>query len=168
MEFKSAALGLALVSLALGVGMPVSVYAQVPSAYSFTLQGSSLVTCWYFGVEFSASPGEPVVVQWNENITGYGPIAFAVYIISLKSAPPVWFCDEGPVYVYWNQGAYGTANWSAPSAGGYAVLLVNTSLYAISGTISITSPNATLSPSPIGPATVRRVVCMGPNCEGGP
>jgi CubicO group peptidase (beta-lactamase class C family) len=140
--------------------------AQTPSALSFTLPGGSLVSCWFYGVSFSATEGQKLTLQWSENPSASGPVSLDFYIVPLASIQRVWLCEEGPVSLYWNDGAYGTANWAAPSTGGYVVLLVNYSYHSVSATISVTGVNATISTTPIGPNPVRRETCLSPGCIG--
>jgi hypothetical protein len=166
MRLKSTAFGFVLVFVALGTITSLPASAQTPSAFSFTLQGSSLALCWFYGVSFSATQGQQLTVQWSENTTGVGPVSLDFYIVRLASTNQRWFCDSGPGYLYWNDGAFGTANWAAPSTGGYAVLLVNYSYHSVSGIISVTAANVTLSATPIGPGTVRRLMCLSPSCIG--
>ena len=163
MWLKSTAFCLALTFLALGsIGSPPAM-AQSPSAFSFTLQESSLVGCWYYGVSFDGTQGQQFTAQWSQSPSAVGPVSVNFYISPLEAVQQIWLCDKGPVNIYWDDGAYGTANWAPPSTGGYAVLVVNYGPYPVSGTISITSGNATLSATPIGPAFARRIV---PSCGG--
>jgi hypothetical protein len=166
MKIKLIACGLILAFLAAATTAPVPAFAQTPSSFSFSFPGSSLVTCWFYGLGFDATQGQQVTVKWSENPLPGGPISLDFYIVPLASLHQIWLCEDGPVYLYWNDGAFGTVNWSAPSASGYAVLLVNYSYYPVSGRISVTGINFTLSASPIGPSTVRRHYCVGANCEG--
>ena len=169
MQPKSIALALILVSLTLGAVPSRRAFAQSPSSFSFTLQTSSFVSCWYFGISFDATQGQQISVQWSENSTGVAPVSLDFYIVPERSLNQLWLCDQGPVYAYWNQGSYGAANWVAPLTGAYAVLVVNYSYNAVSGMISVNALNSSLSANPIGPATVRRVSCMGgPPCMGSP
>lgn len=166
MGLKSIAFGFVLVFVVLGAFAALPASAQASSAFSFTLQGSSAAACWYYGVSFGATEGQQVTVQWSENQSGIGPVSMDFYIAPLTSIQQVWSCDGGPVNLYWNDGAYGTANLSAPSTAAYAALVVNYSQYPVSGTFSITTPNGTLSPTAIGPSTARREVCVAPSCLG--
>jgi len=163
---KSTAFGFVLVFVVLGALTALPASAQASSAFSFTLQGSSAVACWYYGISFSATQGQQVTVQWSENQSGVGPVSMDFYIAPLASIHQVWSCDDEPVNLYWNDGAFGNANWSPPSTGAYAALVVNYSQYQVSGAISITTPNGTLSPTAIGPSTARREVCVAPSCLG--
>lgn len=163
MWFKSTTFGIALVFLTLGTTGLLPVIAQAPSTFSFSLQESSLVTCWYYGVSFDGTQGQQFTVQWSENPSAVGPVSVNFYIAPLMVARQNWLCDKGPVNLYWADGAYGTANWFAPSTGAYAVLVLNYGPYPVSGTISVTTVNATLSATPMGPTAVRRIV---PSCGG--
>ena len=155
MGLKSTAFGLALVFLTLGwVGL-LPAMTRTQSAFPFTLQGSSPVVCWFSGVVFDGTQGQQFTLQWNETLSARGPVSVDFYIAPLAAIQRMWFCDNGPVYLYFNDGAYGTANWSAPSTGAYAALILNFSPYPVSGTTSIITVNATLSATPIGPGTVR-------------
>jgi len=165
-RLKSTAFGFALVLVALGIIAPLPASAQTPAAFSFTLQGSSLALCWFYGVSFSATRGQQLKFLWGENSTGLGPVSLDFYIIRLTSINQRWFCDSGPAFLYWNDGAFGMANWVVPSTGGYAVLLVNYSYHSVSGIISVTAANVTLSATPVGPGTVRRLMCLSPSCVG--
>jgi hypothetical protein len=166
MRLKSTAFGFVLVLIALGAITSLPASAQTPSVFSFTLEGSSLALCWFYGVSFSVTQGQQLMVQWGENSTGLGPVSLDVYIARLGSINQRWFCDSGPGYLYWNEGAFGLANWSAPSTGAYVVLLVNYSYHSVSGIISVAAANVTLSATPIGPGTVRRLMCLSPSCIG--
>jgi hypothetical protein len=166
MRLKSTAFGFVLVLIAMGAFILLPASAQAPSAFSFTLPGGSLVSCWYYGVSFTATEGQRLTLQWSENPSGIGPVSLDFYIVPLASIQRIWLCEEGPVSLYWNDGAYGTANWAAPSTGGYAVLLINYSYHTVPGMISVTATNATLSATPIGPSTVRRETCLSPSCIG--
>lgn len=165
MGLKSAVFGFMLMFLTLGSVGLLPVTAQASSAFSFTLQESTPGLCWYFGVGFNATEGQRFTVQWSQNASAVNaPVSVNFYIAPLPGVYQNWLCDVGPVqYLYWNDGAYGTANWSAPSTGPYAALVVNYSQYPISGTISVTTVNATVSVTPIGPNTVRRIpqYCVG-------
>jgi len=135
--------------------------AQTSPAFPFTLLGSSVVDCWFFGLAFSATGGQQFVVQWNENPTLVGPVSVDFYITPLDALHHPWLCDNGPVRLFWNDGAYGTADWSSPFARAYAAIIVNYSQYTISGTLSIAGINATVPATPIGPmTTIRRL----PHC----
>jgi len=166
MQRKIVTLALFFVFLTLGTAPGLRAYAQMTSTFPFTLPSSSLVDCWYFGASFYATQGQNFIVQWRENPSDIGLVSLDFYIVPQRSVHQPWLCDDGPVYLYWNEGAYVTANWVAPSAGAYAVLLVNYSYKSVSGVISVTAPNATLSANPIGPSMVRRIICIGPSCTG--
>jgi len=156
--FKSVGFGLGLVLLTLSSIGLIPLSGQSSPAFPFTLQGSSLASCWYYGVGFSAAGGEQITAQWSEAPSPVGPVSVNFYIAKLTAVHQTWLCDQGPVNLYWNDGAYGTANWAVPSTGGYAVLVVNYSQYLVSGTISVTIVNATISATPIGPSPVRRAL----------
>jgi len=154
-RLKSTAFGLALVFLTLGwVGL-LPAMARTQSAFPFTLQGSSPVVCWFSGVVFDGTQGQQFSLQWNETPSVRGPVSVDFYIAPLPAIQQVWYCDNGPVYLYFNDGAYGAANWFAPLTGAYAVLVLNFMAYPVSGSISVTTANATLSATPIGPSAVR-------------
>ena len=76
-------------------------------------------------------------------------------IVSPSSIREVWFCDTGPVWLYSNSGAFGSANWAVPSAGEYVVLLVNYNYGSVSGTLSIMAVNTTVAATPISYAMAR-------------
>lgn len=160
-----AAVTLTLITLAAVSTLPVS--AQTPSAFQFTLPSGSLTACWYYGVSFGVTQGQQVTVNWSENTSESGPVSLDFYIVPEMSLGQLWLCQQGPVNVYYDDGAIGTASWTAPITGGYAVLLVNYSYYSVSGVISITPTNATLSASPVGPSSVRREACISAGCVGG-
>jgi len=151
---KPLTLGIVLLSLTVCAALPFA-YGQAASVFPFNLPSSSLVSCWFFGVTFQATQGQAITVQWSENLSSTGPISMDFYIVPASSFRSHWFCEEGPAYLYWNDGAYGIANWVAPATYGYAAILLNYGSYAVSGTLSITTPNATISASPLGPSTVR-------------
>jgi len=143
---------------------PVS--AQAYQTSSFSLSGTSIVSCWYYGVTFNATLGERFSVKWNENETGNIPTALDLYIVAPSAIHEIFFCDNGPVWLYSNSGAYGSANWAAPSAGEYVVLLVNNNYSPVSGTLSIMAVNATVTASSIGYATARQPPpCLANDCS---
>jgi CubicO group peptidase (beta-lactamase class C family) len=160
MELESAALGFALVFLTLGAAGLLPATAQASSVLPFTLQESTPALCWFFGAGFNATSGQQFTVEWTQNPSAVNaPVSVNFYIAPLPEVYVNWLCDVGPpAYLYWNDGAYGTANWSAPSTGLYAALVVNYSQYPVSGTISVTTVNATVSVTPIGPRFVRRML----------
>ena len=162
MRAKALTLGILLLSLTVGAAFPFA-YGETSPAFSFNLPPSSLVDCWFSGVTFQATQGQAITVQWSENLSSAGPISMDFYIVPASSFRQHWFCDEGPAYVYWNDGAYGIANWVAPWTGGYAAILVNYGSYSVSGTMSVTTPNATVSANPLGLSTVRRT-CYSNAC----
>jgi len=168
MRLRSVAFGLAIILLSLGSIGIQPIGAQTSAGFPFTLAASSAAYCWYFGVAFSATNGQQFTVQWNEALTGAVPVSVNFYISQADAIQHPWLCDNGPVDLYWNDGAYGTAEWLAPSAGTYAAIIVNYSNYPVSGTLSIAAINATVSATPIGPVTtIRRLpicVYMHPNC----
>jgi hypothetical protein len=165
MALNSIALSVVFLCLVLGfIVAPAS--SQARPSFSFKLPSGSLVTCWFYGVSFSAPQGQQVTVQWSENPGNVGPVSLDFYIVPLASIHKIWFCDEGPAYLYWNDGAEGIVNWSVPSEGSYAVLIVNYSYQSVSGSISLTAANSTLSTSTLGAEIVRRSICSSPGCPG--
>jgi hypothetical protein len=139
---------------------------QAPVTFSFALNGSSFVSCSYWGVTFNANPGQRFIVQWSE--TAGTPTSLDLYIVTQTSIQETWFCDTGPVELYSDSGAFGSANWAAPSAGGYVVLLVNNNYNSVPGTLSITPINATVTVTPIGYATAREPpLCQANDCARG-
>jgi len=164
---KLAALGVILVIITL-LTAPFPASAQASSAFPYNLSGSSITSCWYFGIDFGATAGEPVTVQWSQNPTGEGAVSVNFYIAPLPEVQRIWLCDDGPVYMYSNDGAYGVANWTAPATGQYAAIIVNYSQYPLSGMMSLTTPNGTTSATPMGPNMVirRLLICLYPDCIG--
>ena len=165
-KIKSAAISISFLIVVLAAATAYPASAQALSSFPFTLQGSSITACWYYGVSLAVTAGQHLTVQWSENPEIVGPTSLNFYIAPLASIQRVWLCDTGPVFTYWNDGAYGTTNWTAPSTGEYVAILVNYSYYSVSGTISLNIANSTLSASPIGPAAVRRQICVAPSCAG--
>jgi hypothetical protein len=142
---------------------PVS--GQTIPVYSFSLNGTSYVVCWYWAVMFNATRGERFSLRWNE--TGGIPTSLDLYIVAPTSIRGVWSCDAGPVWLYSNSGAFGSANWVAPSGGDYVVLLANNNYYPVSGTLSIMAVNATVTATPMGYAMARQPPpCLGIECVG--
>jgi len=142
---------------------PVS--GQTNPAYSFSLPGTSYVSCSYWGVTFNATQGEQFSVKVSE--TGI-PTSIDLYIATSPSIGQVWFCDTGPVSLYYNSGAFETSNWVAPSVGEYVVLLVNYNYGSVSGTLSIVAVNATVTATPIGYAMARLPPpCLANSCSRG-
>ena len=160
MELKSTALGFALVFLILAPAGLIPAAAQASSVLSFTLQQSTPALCWFFGAGFNATSGQRFTVRWTQNPSAVNaPVSVNFYIAPLPAVYVNWVCDVGPpAYLYWNDGAYGTATWSAPSTGLYAAVVLNYSQYPVSGTISVTTANANVSVTPIGPRFVRRIL----------
>ena len=140
------------------ISSPVS--GQGYSTYSFSLSRASYVSCWYWGVMFNATQGQQFRVKWNE--TGGVPTSLGMYIIAPSGTREVWFCDSGPIALYSNSGAFGSANWAAPSAGEFNVLLVNYNYGSVSGTLSIIALNATVTVTLIGYNTAP----LPPPCRG--
>ncbi len=143
---------------------PVS--GQGYQTLSFSLSGtlSSGYSCWYWAVRFNANQGQRFSVKWNE--TSDTPTSLELYIVA-PSASRGWFCDTGPVDLYYNSGAYGSMNWAAPYAGEYIVLVVNDNLGSVSGTLSIMAVNATVTATPLGYAMARLFPgCLGIDCVG--
>jgi len=141
------------------------VSGQGYSTYSFSLNGASHVSCWYWGVTFNATQGQSFSVQWSE--TGGGLTSLDLYIVAPSAISEIWSCDTGPLWLYSNSGAFESAKWAAPSAGEYIVLLANNNYNPVSGTLSITAVNATVTATPIGYATARQPPpCLGIQCIG--
>jgi len=141
---------------------PVS--GQTYQTSSFSLSGMSIISCWYWGVAFNATLGQRFTVKWNE--TNSVPTALDLYIVAPSAIHEIWFCDAGPVWLYYNSGAYGSANWAAPSTGEYVVLLVNNNYSPVSGTLSVMAVNATVTATSIGYATARQPPpCLGNDCS---
>lgn len=155
MKTKKLPFGILLLSLTVGATVPFA-YGQAKSAFPFNLPSSSPVSCWFFGVVFQATQGQAITFQWFENLSSAGPISMDFYIVPASSFRLPWYCDQGPAYVYWNDGAYGIANWAAPWTDRYAAILVNYGYNGVSGAIVVTTPNATVSANALGPTTVRR------------
>lgn len=159
---RQSAASLLLVLMVLGVAMvSASASSQEPSSFSFSLQGSSLTQCWFYAVGFTAVAGEQLLMSWNE--TNFPPVSMNFYIVPQASLREVWDCFDGPVMLYFNDGAVGSASWVAPSAGSYAVLLVNYSYSPVSGAVSISAVNATVSVAPIGYGAIRPYLCRSPD-----
>jgi hypothetical protein len=150
-----------LLILAVVTSITSSAVSGQASQISFSLNGTSLVSCWYWGVTFNATQGQRFSVQWNE--TGGTPTSLDLYIVAPSAVREIWFCDTGPVWLYSSSGAFGSANWATPSAGEYVVLLVNNNFSPVSGSLSIMAVNATVTATPIGYATARQP----PPCLGG-
>jgi len=163
---RAVSLALSLMLLFIAISFAPA-YAQTPGGYSFNLPPSSLTGCWFFGVSFNVAQGQPVTVQWSENTSYTIPVSLDFYIVPATAVQQLWLCEDGPAYLYSTDGALGTANWAAPWAGRYTALVVNYGYDPVSGMISVTTPNATLSVNPIGPYPVRREVCISANCIGG-
>jgi hypothetical protein len=141
-----------------------SVSAQTYPASSFSLGGTSAVACWYWGVMFNATQGQRFTVTWSE--TGGPPTSLDLYIVTPSSLSERWFCDTGPVELYYNSGAFGSANWIARSGGEYIVLVVNDNFGSVSGTLSIMAANATVTATSIGYAMARQPpLCLANDCS---
>jgi hypothetical protein len=98
---------------------------------------------------------------WNE--TNFPPISMNFYIVPQTSLLTSWNCFDGPVALYFNDGAVGSATWAAPSGGSYVVILVNYSSSSVSGTVSVAAVNATAFATPIGYGAVRPYRCKSPD-----
>jgi hypothetical protein len=113
---------------------------------------------------FNATQAQPFSVQWSE--TGGTPTSIDLYIVAPSSVSERWFCDTGPVSLYSRSGALGSADWSAPSAGEYVVLLVNYNVGPVSGSLSIIAVNATVTAASIGYAMARLPpLCQANDCS---
>ena len=167
MRAISLALAFTLLVITLSAAPALPASAQAQRGFSFTLPPSFLAGCWFFGVNFDAAQGQRVVVQWSENTNGTIPVSLDFYIVPEVVFQQPWLCDDGPVNTYSADGAFGTANWAAPSGDGYTALVVNYGYYPVSGMIFVSAPNATLSASPVGPYLVRRGACVSVGCIGG-
>jgi len=161
MWFEHSLLVFLLILVMLGVVTAPSAPDQAFSLFSFSLQGSSLTQCWFYAVGFTAAEGGRFVVVWNE--TNFPPISMNFYIVPQSSLRSIWNCYDGPLTLYFNDGATGSATWTAPSAGSYAVLLVNYSYTSVSGAVSIAAVNATVSATAIGYGAVRPYHCRSPD-----
>jgi len=131
-----------------------SVYGQGSVTFSFSLNQSSWGSCWYWDVMFNAEPGQLFIVNWNG--TALTPTSLDLYIVAQKSTQETWFCDTGPVALYSHSAMFGSVRWAAPAAGDYVIFLVNNNFNSgnsISGALSMTAINGTLTPTPIGYAT---------------
>lgn len=163
---KPLTLGIVLLSLTLASALPFA-YGQSTSPLPFKLPAASAVTCWFFGVTFQANEGQSMTFQWTEDLSSAGPISMNFYIVPASSFRSHWYCGQGggygPEYVYWADGAYGAANWVVPWTDVYAAILVNYGYHAISGKLSVTTQNATVSVTPLGLGTVRQA-CYSPSC----
>lgn len=164
MKTKPLTLGIVLLSVTLASALPFA-YGQPASEFPFNLPSGTASNCWFFGVTFQATQGQAITIQWTQNLTSAGPISMNVYILPASSFRLHWYCDDGPEYVYWADGAYGIANWRVPWTDVYAAILVNYGYYAVSGTLSLTTPNATISATPLGLSTVKRT-CYSQACTG--
>jgi CubicO group peptidase (beta-lactamase class C family) len=159
---RQSQVGSLLVLVVVGVATTsASASGQASSSFSFSLQGSSLTQCWFYAVGFTAAEGEKFLVVWNE--TNFPPVSMNFYIIPQSSLREIWDCLDGPVTLYSNDGAIGSATWVAPSEGSYVVLLVNYSYSSVSGAVSIAAVNATISATPIGYGAVWPYRCRSPD-----
>jgi hypothetical protein len=131
------------------------------SSFSFSLQGSSLLQCWFYAVGFTADEGEHFVILWNE--TNFPPISVNFYLVPRAWLDVPWNCFDGPQTLYFNDGAIGSATWTAPVVGNYAVVLVNYSTSNVSGAVSIAAVNATVSANTIGYGAVLQYRCRSPD-----
>lgn len=160
MRLTNSLLAYLLILAVVGSIASSSVSGQAYQTSSFSLSRTLLVSCWYWGVTFNATLGQRFSVRWNE--TDNIPTALDLYIVAPPAVHEIWFCDNGPVSLYSNSGAFGSANWAAPSVGEYIVLLVNENNSTISGTLSIMAVNATVTATSIGYATARQPPpCLG-------
>lgn len=158
---QSAAVSLLVLMVMGAAGTSASASTPEPASFAFSLQGSSLTQCWFYAVGFKAVGGEQLLVSWDE--TNFPPVSMNFYIVSQASLREAWNCFDGPAMLYFNDGAIGSASWTAPSEGSYAVLLVNYSYYPISGAVSISAVNGTVSLTPIGYGAVRPYLCRSPD-----
>jgi len=143
------------------VGVLTGPTTATESSFSFSLQGSSLLQCWFYAVGFAAGDGEQFIILWNE--TNFPPVSVNFYIVPRAWLNVPWNCLDGPQTLYFNDGAIGTATWAAPAAGNYAVVLVNYSTSNVSGAVSIAAVNATVSANPIGYGAVLPYRCRSPD-----
>ena len=150
-----------LVVVALGAMMVPAASGRSLSAFSFSLVGSSLTQCWFYLVGFNATEGEKFVIVWNE--TNFPPISMNFYIVPQGWLGVPWNCFDGPAALYFNDGAIGSATWTASTGGSYAIILVNYSTSNVSGVVSIAAVNATVFASPIGYGAVLPFRCRSPD-----
>jgi hypothetical protein len=163
MRFKKSMIVSVLILAVVGSFASSSVLGQTYPTYSFSLSPPSLTYCWYWGVMFNATQGQRFTVTWNE--TGGPPTSLDLYVVAPSATRESFPCDTGPVWLYYNSGAYGSAKWAAPSSGEYIVLVVNENYRSISGTLSIMAVNATVTATSIGYALARQPApCLGPEC----
>jgi hypothetical protein len=166
MRLTNSLLAYLLILVVVGSISSSPVSGQTYQTSSFSLGGTSLVSCWYSGVRFDATQGQRFSVKWNETETDSIPNSLDLYIVAPSAIREIWFCDTGPVWLYSNSGAFGLANWAAPSAGEYIVLLVNNNYSPVSGTLSVMAVNATVTATSIGYATARQPPpCLGNDCS---
>jgi hypothetical protein len=164
MRLTNSLLACSLILTAVVSISPSPVSGQAYQTSSFSLSGTSLASCWYWGVTFNATQGQTFSVKWNE--TDSIPTSLDVYIVAPSAAREIWFCDTGPVWLYSNSGAFKSVSWTAPSADRYMVLLVNNNYSPVSGTLSIMAVNATVTSTSIGYATARQPPpCLGNDCS---
>jgi len=158
---KPALLSVFLIIVALGVVIVPSASGRSPSAFSFSLEGSSLTQCWFYLVGFNATEGEKFVIAWNE--TNFPPVSMNFYIAPQAWLGMPWNCLDGPMALYFNDGGIGSATWTASAGGSYAIILVNYSLSNVSGVVSVMAVNATVFASPIGYGVVLPFRCRSPD-----
>ncbi len=145
---------LALVLVILVSIIPGQASGQNYLSNTFTLSGSSIVSCWYWGVKFNATGREQFHLRWTS--TSQFPTALDLYIASPSAIGGIWYCDYGPEALYDNSGAFGSVSWIAPATGEYVVLVVNNNRNSVSGALSILAANATVAVTAIGYATARQ------------
>jgi len=163
MEIRPFTLGVLFLSLTIAAALPCA-YGQPASTFPYNLPAASMVNCWFFGVTFQANQGQSITFQWAENLSSAGPISMNFYVVPESSFSLHWYCiwggGLGAEYVYWADGASGVTNWLVPWTDVYAAILVNSAHSPISGTLSLTTPNGTVSATPLGPSTV--IPCRTP------
>jgi hypothetical protein len=167
MLLKKSTIAYLLILAVVGSFASSTVLSQTYLTYSFSLNASSSGSCWYWGLSFDATQGQRFSVTWNE--TGGTPTSMDLYIVapsaSSSSISGDWSCYSGPAAFFYNSGAFGSASWAAPSAGEYAVLLVNTYYNPVSGTLSIMAANATMTVTYVGYGIAgQRPACRGTQC----
>ena len=161
MRLKHSTLVFSLILVALSVITYPPAFGQSSSSFSFSLQGSSLTQCWFYAVGFNATQGEQFLIRWNE--TNFPPVSLNFYIVPQVSLHIPWDCFNGPVTLYFNDGAIGSASWAAPVGGYYAIMLVNYSSSNVSGAVSIAAANGTVFATPIGYGAVGPYACRSPD-----
>jgi hypothetical protein len=127
---------------------PFLVSAQTNQPTSFALPQGSRRLCRFWWGSFSLSGGELVDLQWSTR--NQVPFGVDLYVAPKLEPGYSWYCDTGPDSLYYDSGTFGSLYWVAPFSHMYTLVVVNDSPYAVSGALTLTAGNTTITFSQTG------------------